>query len=281
MSDLRIILLVLSFFLCLFSKAQLSGDTFNSANKSKQAQLIYVYNNATDFAKENDKGEVSGVLVDLMKEFEEYVAEEYEIDLRVDFVQIEQANFAEFLTAVQSSNGGVFGLSNTSISEERKKFLQFSQPFMSNILVLVTHKNVTELRSMSEISKQFVDMKALSVTSSIYLKSLKKIKDKYYPDMEIVHHKSGLDVIEALAEDEKGFAIVDLLYYFDYFKKGYPIKRHKIGDESGDDFGIIMPPDSDWKAVLDSFFETGFLQSPKYREIVSNHLGKSSLRLIR
>lgn len=281
MTNLRINLLVLAFFLCFFSNAQLSGDTFKSATEAKQAQLIYVYNNTTSFAKENSQGEVSGVLIDLMKEFQNYVELEYGITLTVDFVQIEQSNFAEFLTTVQNSSGGIFGLSNTSISDERKKLFQFSQPFLSNILVLVTHRSVPELRSMVEISQQFSDMKALSVTSSVYLKHLERIKSEHYPSMEIVLHRSGLDIIETLAKGNEGFAIVDLLYYFSFFKEGYPIKRHKIGDESGDDFGIIMPLDSDWKPVLDSFFATGFLQSSRYREIISNHLSKSALRLMK
>lgn len=281
MISIKINLLAPAFFLCFFSSAQLTGDTFKSATKSKQAQLIYVYNNSTDFAKENSKGEVSGVLVDLMKEFEDYVEQEYGISLVVDFEKIQQDNFAKFLTTIRDANGGVFGLSNTSISEERKAFLQFSKPFISNILVLVTHNNVPHLKTMDEIGQQFSGMKAFSVTSSVYLKRLEKIKSGLYPSMDIVLYKSGLEVIEALAKDNQGFAIVDLLYYFSYFKEGYPIKRHKVGDEPGDDFGIIMPLDSDWKPILDAFFATGFLQSSRYREIVSNHLSKSALRLIR
>ncbi|MEP5610850.1 MAG: transporter substrate-binding domain-containing protein [Cyclobacteriaceae bacterium] len=281
MIKLRIgVFLLITILFCQL-KAQTTGDSFAEASASKQARLSYVYNNATDFAKENKQGVVSGVLVDLMKEFENYVSEEYGITTSVNFVRIEQANFAKFLTTVQNAKGGVFGLSNTSISEERKRILQFSPPFLSNITVLVTHKNVPDLISMEAISRQFGSMKAFSVTSSVYLKRLEKIKTLHHPGMEIDYFKSGLDVIEALAKDEQAYAIIDLLYYLGYLQKGYPIKRHKIGDEVGNDFGIIMPLKSDWKPILDEFFATGFTKSPRYREIVSTHLSKSALRLIK
>lgn len=281
MINLRIgiFLVATTSFCCL--KGQVSGDSFASASLSKQARITYVYNNATAFAKENEEGEVTGVLVDLMREFESYVNEKHGIVISVDYERIEQANFAKFLTTVQNAAGGVFGLSNTSISEERKSFLQFSPAFLSNITVLVTHRNVPDLNSIEAIAEQFGTLKAFSVTSSVYLKRLEKIKTLHHPEMEIDYYKSGLDVIEALAKNEQAYAIIDLLYYLGYLQKGYPIKRHKIGDEVGNDFGIIMPLESDWKPILDEFFATGFVKSARYREIVSTHLSKSALRLIK
>lgn len=261
-------------------QAQIAGDTFLSSRSSKSANVTYVFNNATAFAKRDEQGKVSGVLVDLMGEFETYVLEEHGISMKVDFVEIEQANFAKFLSSVETSKGGVFGLSNASITEERKKRLLFSPPFIKNITVLVTHNSVPTLASLREIGVEFNEMKAYSVTSSIYLAKLEELKSSFFPNMEIELYKSGLGVIEALAKEREAFAVIDLLYYLDFLKKGYPIKRHKSGDEVGDEFGIVMPKSNDWAPVLEEFLNSGFLKSPEYRKIVSDHLGKSAIRLI-
>lgn len=266
---------------CSSASAQLSGDSFASARQTKQANFVYVYNNSTDFARQNASGEVKGVLIDLMSEFSTFLAEKYDINVNVSYQRIDQSNFAEFLSSVQNGKGGVFGLSNASISEERREILQFSPPFIKNIIVLVTHNSVPNLSSMSAIGQEFGDMTAFSVTSSVYLARLERIKQQLYPDMQIKLYNSGLEVMREIAKDQKAFAIVDLLYYLGFLKEGYAVKRHSVGDEAGDEFGIIMPKNSDWKPVLDEFFATGFLESPKYREIVSNHLGKAALRLIR
>ncbi len=277
---LQIHLGVAALLLSSFSSAQVKGDSFASARQSGQANFVYVYNNATDFARETEDGEVKGVLVDLMNEFESFVANKYGITIDVDYQRIDQSNFAEFLSTVQYAEGGVFGLSNASISDKRKEVLQFSQPFIKNITVLVTHNSVSNLQDLSLIGQQFENMKAFSVTSSIYLARLEKIKKDYYPDMEIEFFNSGLGLMEELAKDKEAFAIIDLLYYLSFLKEGHPVKRHNVGDEAGDEFGIVMPKDSDWKPILDEFFETGFLKSAKYREIVSFYLGRSALRLI-
>ena len=262
------------------SFAQIRGDQFESAKKRGKASLTYVYNNATDFAKANEQGKVQGVLIDLMEEFQTFVKSQYAIEVDVEFEEIEQSNFSKFLTVVRDSEGGVFGLSNASISEKRMKFLQFSEPFINNITVLVTHSSVptiTDLRQLRQVSN---GMKAFSVTSSIYLPRLERIKSDHYPEMQIEFFNSGLGVMEALTNDQEAFAIIDLLYYLSFYKQGFPVKRHSIGDEQGDAFGIIMPKNSDWKPVLDEFFASGFLKSAKYREIISNHLGKSAVRLV-
>lgn len=276
----RIYSAVAGLLFSLFSQAQITGDSFKSAKDSKTATVTYVYNNATAFAKEDEQGEVSGVLVDLMKEFESYVSRTYGVSVTVKFEEIEQANFSKFLSSVETAKGGVFGLSNASITAERKQRLLFSPPFIKNITVLVTHNSVPTLQKMEDVGVQFANMKAFSVTSSIYLAKLEKIQNAYYPEMEIELYKSGLGVIEALAKDKEAFAVIDLLYYLGFLQKGYPIKRHKIGDESGDEFGIVMPKSNDWAPVLKDFFDSGFLKSPEYRKIVSDHLGKSAMRLI-
>lgn len=280
MKCLKTYLPVAGVLFSLFSSAQISGDTFEEASQRKSATVTYIYNNATAFAKENEKGEVSGVLVDLMEEFESYVKTTYGIVMNVRFEEVEQANFAKFLTSTETASGGVFGLSNASITEERARRLRFSPPFIKNITVLVTNNSVPTLEKLDDIDVNFAGMKAFSVTSSIYLAKLEKIKSNFYPDMEIELYKSGLGVIEALAKDEKAFAVIDLLYYLDFFQKGYPIKRHRTGDEAGDEFGIVMPKNNDWEPILADFFNSGFLKSPEYRKIVSDHLGKSAMRLI-
>ena len=262
-------------------EAQVQGTSFATAKATNQATLTYVYNNTTSFAKETDQKEMSGILIDLMVEFEAFVKEKYGITISREFHQIERNDFGGLLNTVKTSREGVFGLANTSITEERKQFLQFSQPFLQNIVVLVTHKNIPDIASMEDMSTSFADMKAYSVTASVYLASLEKLKASHFPEMEIELFRSGLEVMEAVASNPKSFAIIDLLYYLEFLNNGYELKRHKVGDQVGDEFGIIMPTNNDWKPVLDEFFATGFLKSARYREIVSNHLGKSALRLIK
>ncbi|MEP1093481.1 MAG: transporter substrate-binding domain-containing protein [Cyclobacteriaceae bacterium] len=264
----------------LITNAQLIGSTFESALKTGKAELIYVYNDVEDFAKLDEDGIVRGILVDLMTEFESYLLSKYKITSNITFEQVKGSDFNEFLKTIKQSSQGVFGLSNTSITPKREEVYQFSQPYIDNISVLITNNSMPSLGSLAEVNTSFEGMVAVSVPSSTYLDRLLKIKESQFPAMKIELVSSGQDVIERVSADRKAFAVVDLLYYLEFFKNGSPIKRHKVGDELGDRFGILMPKDSDWKHVLDEFFSSGFMESSKYRIIVSNHLGASATRLI-
>ena len=215
----------------LYSNAQIKGDSFKQASTTKDVKLTYVYNDVTDFAKKNENGKVEGILVDLMKEFESFVKAKHNLNIKGNFVQIEGNDFNLFLQQVKEGTGGVFGLSNTSITQARRKDFTFSHPFMNNISVLITNKSVSDLSLLESISRNFGSMTAYSVPSSTYLARLERMKKDYFPAMKIQLLSSGQEVIERVAKDTNSFAVVDLMYYMEYYKKGYPVKRHKVGDE--------------------------------------------------
>ena len=62
-----------------------------------------------------------------------------------------------------------------------------------------------------------------------------------------------------------------------------PIKRHAVADTDIEYFGIVLPKNSDWTPVLTEFFEHdgGYLNSVRYKEILSKHLGHKILSLIK
>ncbi len=260
--------------------AQIIGTSFREAIETRKANLVYVYNDVQDFARKNDNGDVEGILVDLMMEFQSFVQRKYQIDITSSYQQIEELDFKKFLNAVETSNYGVFGLSNTSITEQRKSIYSFSYPYIDNISVLITAESIETLGTLEDMGEKFEGMKAISVPSSTYLERLQRIKSSHHPDMKIELVNSGREVIERVQQDKSYFAVVDLLYYLEFFKNGASIKRHKVGDEVGDRFGVLMPKSNDWKPILDEFFLSGFMQSSKYRVIISNHLGASATRLI-
>lgn len=262
------------------ANAQFKGTTFRSALSTGSAELTYVYNDVEGFVKKNSEGHVEGILVDLMEEFEVFLKSTYHIDSKATFYQVEESDFNKFMEVVKESSQGVFGLSNTSITKKREEVYLFSQPYMDNVSVLISNIAIPSLVSLESINMRFGGISAISVPSSSYLDRLEKIKSDQFPEMKIELVISGQEVIERVSRDSKAFAVVDLLYYLEFFKKGAPIKRHKIGDELSDRFGILMPKDSDWKPILDEFFESGFMKSSKYRTIVSTHFGTSAVRLI-
>lgn len=258
--------------------AQVSGTTYSEALRTKSANLVFVYNNVFGFTEQKPNG-VEGLLVDLMDEFAEYVLEEKGIELQHKFKYTDD-DFSKFMNEVRIGKGGVFGLGNVSIKEERKIDFEFSPPYLDNISLLVTHSSVPTLLNVEELTKSFSQMKGVSITNSTNDQRLKELGESYLPSLEIEYFKSGNQLLRKVVQDQNSFAVIDLNFYVEALLTRQPIKRHSVFDQKDVPFGIVMPKGSGWAPVLKEFFNSGFITSTTYSQIISENLGSSALRLI-
>lgn len=274
--NLKLLAVVCSFSIISFSFGQFSGSTYSASKQSKNATFYYVYDNTQGFAKEKD-GEVTGLMVGIMREFEIYLKENEGIDVSTEFVL--QKDFSKFLDEVKGGSGGVFGLSNISINEERKKSYAFSPPCLDNVLLLVSNNQIPTLSSLDDMASNFNGLTAYTLAESSYFRRLTELKNNYYPNLKIEMVPSESDVMDKL-RSEKAIGILDFNYYLEVLQNRYNIKRHPVGDLQDDQFGIIMPKNSDWEPVIKRFFESGFSESNQYSQIISENLGSTALKLL-
>lgn len=257
--------------------AQLSGTTYQESKQSKKAKFVYVYDGIPSFAELKDD-KASGLVVDLMKDFEAYMKRKEGIEISTRFIL--KNDFSSFLSEVKGARGGVFGLSNISITAERKKNYSFSPPYLDNVSLLLSSSKIQTLSKLENISDEFAEMVAYSLPSSSYLRRLNEIKNKHYPTMKIVMVDTEAEVIDKLINDANAFAILDVNYYIEVLKKKQNIKRHAVGDFKDDQFGILMPKNSDWEPLLREFFNSELIGSTRYSQIISDNLGSTALRLL-
>ncbi|MEQ9404302.1 MAG: transporter substrate-binding domain-containing protein [Cyclobacteriaceae bacterium] len=277
---LRVAVVALIFLNSNVSFAQITGDSFQSAKSSGTANLKYVYTGVKGFANQ-EGNEVKGLLIDLMREFEIFVQDKHGITVKANFVQVANSDFQQFLDDVKNGSGGVFGLNTTTIKEERKNFLKFSPAYLNNISVLVSHKNIATLSSIDNIGSEFRSLTAITAPGTTYEKRIQEVKSAQFPGLRIKEVAGEYDIVDGVIADPNSFGFVDISYYLEYLKDGKPIKRHPAGDKGGEQYGIIMPMNSDWQPVITEFLNSGFLSSPKYRQIVINQLGKGALRMLK
>lgn len=258
--------------------SQETAITFSKALAQKSGELILVHNEVFGFT-ENKSGEVKGLLVDVMIEFEVFVKEKHGINLTHRFVHTDN-DFSKFLTSVEEGKGGVFGLGNISITEDRKKIFSFSPPFLENVSLLVTNKSVPNINSQTDLEVALADMTGYVVQNTTNHEGLKKLRKDLAPALQMDYFDTANEVMNKVSGDPKAIAILDLNYYLEALNRRLAIKRQAVYDQKDDPFGIIMPLISDWEPVISAFFNSGFLESVKYRQIIAKHLGSSSLGLL-
>lgn len=261
------------------AQAQMKGDTFAEAKAKKVANVTYLYIDTPGFSEFKD-GKGKGLCVDLMAAFAKWLKENEGIELKPTHSGKDDKNFAAFMTTVKESQGGVFGLGNITISEERKKVYTFSPAYITNFSLLVTHKDAPNLQELAQIGTTFKGMQAVTVPSTLNEKWIKDMKAKHFQNLQIKHVNTSGDMVEALVSNPKAFANMDFTWYLMAVQKGLPLKRHTASDEATETFGIIMPKNSDWAPVMARFLTETYKSSPEYRKILSDNLGPNALKLL-
>ncbi|GAA0892259.1 hypothetical protein GCM10009122_19380 [Fulvivirga kasyanovii] len=256
---------------------QLKGDTYKTAKAKGSASWVYTYAESPGFSSKKN-GEMTGITVDLMKKFEEYVENKEGIEVSVTYQSKDPNNFTLFLEEVKEAKGGVFGLSNTTITDARKRVYNFSPPYITNIGMVLTHNSVPTLNNISEVAEKFAGMTVVTIKNSTNEKWVMDIKSKYYPELKVEYVTSFGKAMDAIIADPKKFTNVDFTYYFEAIQNRQPVKRHPGGDESTEQFGIIMPKSNDWAPLLEEFMSNEFITSVEYKKIIADNLGQSAMK---
>jgi len=241
-------------------------------------ELAYVPSEG--FSYEDEEGRLTGVTIELVRDFVEFVNREYDVEVIIQPKPIE--SFSEFYNYVKGSESGVFGVANVTITEERREELQFSPPYMTNIATLITHSDVEEIAGLEEISDRFIGLDALAFEGTLHEVRLRRIIEDLIPEAGIEFAHSNNEIIERVSEVNRHFAYVDIYNYWRAIERGEPLRRHAAGDEASEQFGVISPADSDWGEVMEQFFESdgGYVRSERYRALMEKHLGEELAELL-
>jgi len=274
------IILTLLFLWSNSAAAQMVGDSFEQAKISKQATLIYLFTNTPGFTFENNDGEYKGISMDIMSAFEKYLKVNFGINIEATYQRIEDDDFPKMMNSVKNASGGVFGLGNITITEERKKVYQFSPPFMTNLSLLITHISAPPLTNIEDIGVVFKEMSAFTVEGSTNGTRLLHWKESYFPEMKISFIKSIPEAVNIVAIDSNAFTHVDFTYYLNAVENGQPVKRHIAGSSKSEALGIIMPRANDWADVLADFMNSGYIGGAGYQKIITQHLGEKAANLL-
>lgn len=249
------------------------GDTWAETRAAGEGTATVLYVPAEGFAYRRADGRLTGVTVEIMRAFADWLEAERGVALALDFV--EEPDWSVFYNRVRAAQGGVFGLGNVTITEARRAELQFSPPYLLNVAVLITQDGIPELARLDRLAGTFAGLTPLAFAGTLHETRLRALRDAHMPETELATTDSNADIIERVAAGGY-YAYVDAYNYWRAREAGAPLRRHPVGDDPGETFGIIMPLESDWTEPVDAFFarDGGFRQSAAYRALLVEHLGE-------
>lgn len=257
------------------------GDNWAQVKQVGQGTIALGYVETPSFVYKDNSGKLTGICVEIMHDFVKWINDAKNVKLQSKFVG-DGSSFRGMYDKVKVSTGGVFGLGNITITEERKKEVKFSPPFITNFAILITQGNIATLAKMEDIPTTFASLTAYTANGTLNEKRILELKKKYFPNMKVVTTTTSQETLEKVFNDPKGFAYLDLAFYLEAAQMRKYVKRHPVGDQAAEQFGFVMPQNSDWGPMLDEFFKAngGYTASSRYREILTRHLGETGVKLL-
>jgi putative glutamine transport system substrate-binding protein len=141
---------------------------------------------------------------------------------------------------------------------------------------------VATLTKFEDMPTTFSNLTAYTAKGTLNEKRMLELKQKYFPGMKITYTATSQETLEKVMADPNGFAYLDLGFYLEAVSMKKSIKRHPIADKAAEQFGFVLPLNSDWYPVLEEFFNAGggYLNSAQYRKILVTHLGETGVKLL-
>ena len=174
----------------------------------------------------DESDENVGFEIDLIKEIAKSAFGDEDA---IEFVPVTASNRIPYLT----SNKIDFIAATIGITEDRKKEVDFSEPYMTSGVTLLVHED-SNIEDVSELEdEQVITIKGS--TGSIYL-------DEEYPDMEQIKMDTTSDAVRAL-QDDRGVAFFgDAILQLDIAKGNQDLKL--VGDqEAASDMAMAFRKD--------------------------------------
>lgn len=258
-----------------------TGDSWAQVKASGKGSISYAYVETPSLVYQDAGGKLTGVCIDIMADFAKWLSDSKKVTVEAKFVG-DGTSFRTMYDKTKISTGGVFGLGNITITDERKKEVKFSPPFITNFAILVTQPGVATLTRLEDMPAVFSKLTAYAAKGTTNEKRLLELKQKYFPNLKIVPTATSQETLEKVISDSNGLAYLDLTFYLEAVRTKKPLKRHPVADKAAEQFGFIMPNNSDWYPLMDEFFKAngGYANSTQYRSILLKHLGETGVKLL-
>jgi ABC-type amino acid transport substrate-binding protein len=270
-----LLFIIFIFSYTLISAQKFKGDSWKTVTANKTGTVSLIYYEQPGLIYDGPDGKPKGACVDILKDFVDFVSKKYNIKITLSYAA-KLNTFQEFIWTVQHGEG-IVGVSNVTITEPRKKVMKFTNPYMRNPLVLISHKDAPSLKSLDELPTKFSSYHAEVVEGSTHVGVINKIKEEKMTTLTIKQSPSGIEILKKINTDKTLFTLVEITDYVDAIRNKYAVKHHNIKLTEDEFLGFIMPLSADWDDVFNEFLTEDYRKSPAYKKIIRDNLGVTFL----
>ena len=256
------------------------GESTGTEADGERLVIKALYVPSQGFAESTPDGEPTGFTVELIRDFHQFVEAKHERS--IDLIFEEETDWRTFYNRIKEGEGNKIGMGNVTITEERKKELNFSPPYMNNVAALISHADAPALESLEDLAQVFEGRKALAFEGTLHEQRLRQLVENYMPEADIEMAHTNDEIMERVAAADEYFAFIDLYNFQRGMMRGLDMQHHPVADESEEQFGYILPLESKWIDDINEWFHTdgGLINSDRYKSLMKKHLGEELAEIL-
>ena len=250
---------------------KIKSNSWAETKTSGSGVLTFYWFESRPFIYKNEVGQLMGIEHDVMLGFTQYLKAKHGISLQVQW--IEAAGFQNVIDRVGQSTEPCFGASAFSITDERKKTVDFSPTYMADIMVMISNKDIRMMESVEDFYKTFSSLTAITIKGTTYEKDLVNLRKNFEIPFTIEYIPSAQNILQAVERKSNAFGFIDLPIYLMYFSNNptvnvrrqnyYPVKRKG--------YGLAVKKNSDWLIPLSEYImQPGF--KAEFENIMPHYL---------
>ncbi|MCU0360882.1 MAG: transporter substrate-binding domain-containing protein [Bacteroidia bacterium] len=244
-------------------------------SKTKDSLFIHYFENNPFSYSEGTS--IKGIEIEIITEYIKWLKTNKNQEVYVQYKGF--FDFDSFLSSVKTANKNTFGLGTLTITQERKKELDFTDPVLKNVAFCITngHAPDVNIKNKEELLKVFGKMSAVTIPNSSLHAYLMDLKKSYLPELKFNFQPNPQKILDEISKNVLQFGYVDAVSFWIYLKNnpGRYLKMQKTLNQSKEELGFITPKGSEHTALFNEFFSgaQGFKYSKTYRSLLEKHLG--------
>jgi signal transduction histidine kinase len=234
----------------------LAQDTWQEVKNSGKGSIKIYWDESKPFIFRDNTGKMAGIEGEIIAGFKNYLKAKYNVTLTVNWVDAK--SFDNTYTAIRDKQeSGSFGASAFSITPGRLQEVDFSPPYMADLSVLITSKNVPIVNSLEEFNSVFSNLKAITIKQTTYEHDLLKMQHQGNLHFEIHYIPSHENILRTIEKVDNSFGFIDLPVYMMLFNNdpSINVKRQNFFPIKREGYAFIYPKNSDWNLILKEYFD--------------------------
>jgi len=232
-----------------------ASSSWKDVLKDKKGSITVLWDDIEPFLYRNDKGDMIGVEYELMEGFKGFLRQKYEIELGIHWINT--GSFESILPYIErSADKGLFGMSFYSITDERKKKVKFSPPYMPDLNIIVTNNNLPVYESNEKLIHDLPRLKAFTMKQTTMEDDILTLRKTYYPALPVSNYSDDYEILKNISAEKNAFGYVPVTMYVTALQRGVKVKRQRIMPVRRPGFAAIYTKGSDWDEPVNDYFNS-------------------------